>query len=66
MEVRLGSLAVGQVGLRGLLPLHVAVALDGVALLILRFLLLHESILLWTILKCSISYGSIKCLLSVD
>ena len=50
MEVRLGSLAVRQVGLRGLLPLHAAVATLGVKLrvevvkLSLHLLVLHESV----------------------
>ena len=42
MEVGLWSLALGRVQLRGLPPLHVAVARDGVALPVLRFLLLNE------------------------
>ena len=42
MEVGLGSLALGRVEQLGLRPLHVAVAGDGVALPVLRFLLLNE------------------------
>ena len=42
MEVGLGSLALGRVEQLGLRPLHVAVAGDGVALPVLRFLLLIE------------------------
>ena len=42
MEVGLWSLALGRVEQLGLRPLHVAVAGDGVALPVLRLLLLNE------------------------